>query len=392
MATAGLTLAPLPALAQTAPTPASNTPATDSIGPRELSNFNLNGTVTRPAETPPAAASAPASSRRQPAAAASSAPSTAPQGRTADSRPTARPIVRPAQVAEAPAQQPTSVAPALALDAPANTAPTPASIPDPGFSSEPASTPATLAPEQKLLLWPWLLLALVIGAGGAALLWRRHSRAAYAGGPEIDEFVAPDPAPIPPRTASPPRAPEPAAAPAPPQAPKPVGIVSSKLRPWVDLGFAPIGCVVDDQQVVIEFEVQLTNTGSAPARDVLVEASMFNAGTTQDQDIGGFFARPKGDGDRIEVIAPLQQISIRHSLVAPRQNIQMFDVGEKQVFVPLVAFNVLYRAGTSGGQTSAAFMLGRETNADKLGPLRADLGSRAFTNLGTRPLEIAIRN
>ena len=390
MATVGLTLVPLPVLAQTTPAPTSITPATDSVGPRELSNFNLNGTVTRPADTPPPAASAPATARRQAPAAASSAQSTAPQARTTETRPAPRPAERRAQVAEAPARSPTSAPPALALDAPANTAPTPASVPDPGFTSEPETTPATLAPTQTVLLWPWLLLALVLGAGGAALLWRRYSRAAYAGGPEIDEFVAPEPAPAPPRAASPPRAPEPAATPAPP--PKPVGIVSSKLRPWVDLGFAPIGCVVDDQQVVIEFEVQLTNTGSAPARDVLVEASMFNAGTTQDQDIGGFFARPKGDGDRIEVIAPLQQISIRHSLVAPRQNIQMFDVGEKQVFVPLVAFNVLYRAGTSGGQTSAAFMLGRETNADKLGPLRADLGSRAFTNLGTRPLEIAIRN
>jgi len=167
--------------------------------------------------------------------------------------------------------------------------------------------------------------------------------------------------------------------------------VSSRLRPWVDLGFAPIGCVVDDQQVVIEFEVQLTNTGSAPARDVLVEASMFNAGASQDQDIGGFFGRPKGEGDRIDMIAPLQQISIRHSLVAPRQNIQVFEVGGKQVFVPLVAFNVLYRGGNNASQTSGAFMLGRETNTEKLGPLRADVGPKSFGNLGSRPLEIGVR-
>ena len=249
-----------------------------------------------------------------------------------------------------------------------------------------------LAPTQKMLPWPWLLLALVLGAGGTALLWHRRSREAYAGGREIDEFVAPEPAPAPPRSARPPRAPEPASPPPPPAQPKPAGIVSSRLRPWVDLGFAPIGCAVDDDRVVMEFEVQLTNSGSAPARDVLVEASMFNAGASQDQDIGGFFARPKGEGDRIEVIAPLQQISIRHSLVAPRQNVQVFEVGGKQVFVPLVAFNVLYRAGSNGGQTSGAFMVGRETNSEKLGPLRADLGPKAFGNLGTRPLEIGVRH
>jgi hypothetical protein len=230
-----------------------------------------------------------------------------------------------------------------------------------------------------------LLLALVLGTGGAALLWRRRSREAFAGDGEADYFVAPEPVPAPPRAAAPP-------APAPEPAPASVGLVSSRLRPWVDLGFAPIGCAVDDERIVIEFEVQLTNTGSAPARDVLVEASMFNASASQDQEIGGFFAKPHGQGDRIEMIAPLQQMSIRHSLVAPRQNVQVFEVGGKQVFVPLVAFNVLYRAGSNGGQTSGAFMVGRETKTDKLGPLRADLGPKAFGNLGTRPLELVVRN
>jgi len=177
-----------------------------------------------------------------------------------------------------------------------------------------------------------------------------------------------------------------------PERAKPVGIVSSSLRPWVDLNFAPIGCQVDDDRVIVEFEVQVSNNGTAPARDVLVEASMFNAGATQDQDIGAFFANPQGQGERIEMIAPLQQISIRTSLVAPRQNIQVFEMGGKQVFVPLVAFNALYRAPGGGGQTSVAYMLGRETKAEKLGPLRADLGPKIFGNLGTRALEVAVRN
>ena len=381
MATAGLALAPLPALAQTVPAPASNTPATDSIGPRELSNFNLNGTVTRPAETPPAAPSTPAPSRRQAPAASTTAQQTTVPAKT-ESRPAQRPAERQAQVATAPTLPPPTSASPLALDAPANTVPTPTSVPEPGFTSEPIA-PATLVPTQRILLWPWLLLAVVLGTGGAVLLWRRRSREAYAGGPEIDTFVAPEPAPAPQRT------PEPTP---PPPPLKPIGTIASKLRPWVDLGFAPIGCTVDDERVLIEFEVQLTNTGSAPAREVLVEASMFNAGASQDQDIGGFFAKPRGEGDRIEVIAPLQQVSIRHSLVAPRQNVQMFEVGGKKVFVPLVAFNVLYRAGSNGGQTSGAYMVGRETRSDKLGPLRADLGSKAFGNLGTRPLEIGVRN
>src|SRR5262245_50784882 len=53
MVAAGLAVAPLPAFAQAAPA-ATNTPATDGVGPRELQNFSLNGTVTKPADSPPA--------------------------------------------------------------------------------------------------------------------------------------------------------------------------------------------------------------------------------------------------------------------------------------------------------------------------------------------------
>jgi hypothetical protein len=240
-----------------------------------------------------------------------------------------------------------------------------------------------LAPDEpKLLLWPWLLLAAALGAAGGFLLWRRRSYQAFAVGPEMDAFVVPEPAP----------APQPAPAPAPKAPPaKPVGVVSSRLRPWVEIAFAPLSCTVDDDRVTVDFEVQLTNTGTAPARDILVEASMFNASANQDQDIGKFFANPVGQGERIQIIAPLQNISIRTSLVAPRQNIQEFELGGRKVFVPLVAFNALYRQGSGSGQTSAAYLLGRDTNSDKLGPLRTDLGARAFTSLGSRPLPIAVR-
>ncbi|HLO19910.1 MAG TPA: hypothetical protein VK192_05400, partial [Sphingomicrobium sp.] len=69
-----LFLAPMTAFAQEAP-PTSDTPATDSIGPRELQNFSLNGTVTRAADQPPAAQ--PAAQRRQPRSQTQSDPATA---------------------------------------------------------------------------------------------------------------------------------------------------------------------------------------------------------------------------------------------------------------------------------------------------------------------------
>jgi hypothetical protein len=374
----GLWLAPSFALAQSAP-PTTNTPATDTIGPRELQDFNLNGTVTRPAETPPARTPA-----RQPSA--------APVARATDAGtapPTRRPVARPPAPArnEPPAASPSQ---SLAFDLPATTAapPVTASVqPDLAPVAEPS--PTTLATDQKLLWWPWLLLAAAIGAAALFLWRRRQARAAYAGAPSIEQYLAPAPAPVPERAPPPPPRPAPAPAPEPP--PAAVGIVSKRLRPWIDIGFTPLSCTVEDDRITIEFEVHLQNNGSALARDVLVEASMFNAGPTQEADIGRFYAEPIGQGERIETLPPLQGVTIRTSLVAPRTNIQMFELAGRQVFVPLIAFNTLYRWGNSRGQTSVSYMLGREAKGDKLGPLRLDLGSRAFTGLGSRALPTDIR-
>ena len=67
----------------------------------------------------------------------------------------------------------------------------------PGFAAEPAA--GTLAPERKISFLPWLLAAVALGAGGAFLFYRRrHGHEALAGGPQIDAFAAPEPAPSPP--------------------------------------------------------------------------------------------------------------------------------------------------------------------------------------------------
>jgi len=377
----GLWLAPSMVLAQSSP-PTTNTPATDTIGPRELQNFNLNGSVTRPADTPPATRTQP----RQPVPTAR--PTTDASGNASVAPPSRRPT------AQAPAtvrsdQPPARPGQSLALDFSTTAAPPPGTASEPAPDLAPAAEPlpVTLVPDQKLLLWPWLLLAAVIAAGALFLWRRRQAREAYAGGPSIEVYLAPEPVPAP----APEPAPPPAPTPAPPPAAPPVGIVSKRLRPSVDIGFVPLGCMVDDERVTIEFEVHLQNNGTALARDVVVEASMFNAGPTQEQDIARFYAEPIGQGERIEAIPPLQGVTIRTALVAPRANIQMFELADRKVFVPLIAFNALYRWGSSRGQTSVSYMLGREAKGDKLGPLRLDLGPRAFTQLGVRLLPTSIR-
>src|SRR4249919_1132642 len=139
MFAAGLALGPSPAHAQSPAQPATNTPATDTIGPRELQGFNLNGTVTRPAETPPAPARRPA---REPSAPSAASPSTA--STTASSRRATAPPPAPARTAPPPANPGQS----LALDLPATgAAPTvsPSALqtqPLPTDETSPAALPA----------------------------------------------------------------------------------------------------------------------------------------------------------------------------------------------------------------------------------------------------------
>lgn len=231
---------------------------------------------------------------------------------------------------------------------------------------------------------PWLLAALALGAGGAFLFWRNRSRHALAGGPQIDAFVAPEPAPAPRPAPAPPKAKT-------PPSPTGAGIVSTRLRPWIEIGFNPTRCVLDEEKVVIEFEIELFNSGSAPARAVLVEASLFNAGPTQDSDIGAFFADPVGAGDRIAAIPPLKRFTVKTQVSIGREQLQAYEAAGRQLIVPLIAFNALYRWSGGEGQTSAAYLLGRGTDSEKMAPFRIDLGPRIFRGLSARLLPTGIR-
>lgn len=400
-----LALAPATALAQEASPADSNTPAADAIGPKALQNFSLNGTVTRPADQP--AAVAPPATQKRPTKAQSqvASPTVEPSTSLTDNAPapspqTASPEPTPTRTAtaEAPrAAAPQATSSTLQQSPPSASVTTALPTLDPASGTNSASTPHStpagdFAPapgtDHKLPILPWLLAALALAAGGAFLFWRNQRREAFAGGPQVDAFVAPEPVP-----AAAPR-PVPTPPPAVPKAtpPAPVGIVSTRLRPWIDLGFQPVRCVLDDEHVTVEFELELFNSGSAPARAVLVEATLFNAGPAQDQQIDGFFTNPVGQGERITVIPPLKRVGIRTQVSAPRTQIQAYELGGREVFVPIIAFNSLYSWGGGEGQTSASYLLGKDTKGEKLAPFRLDLGPRIFRGLAAHLLPSNVRN
>jgi len=406
---AALAFAPATSLAQHAPAspPAA---APDSVGPGSLQNFSLSGTVTRAADQPVAepAAKKPQPKAQAPAASAAppppktrvaAAPAPAPvQSAAAHPRPTPPPQ-RTAEVTPQPQPSSRTAVAAPQLD-PATVAapPAPAPAAAPLFAPPPSSD-GTPAPAPPFGLFPWLLAALVLGAGGAFLFWRNRVRHAVPSGPLFDLFAPVEPAPgaeAEPKTATPPPAPKPAPPPPPAAAPKPAAPVASRvvssLRPWIEIGFQPLRCILEEQLVRVEFEIELFNSGSSPARAVLVEATLINAGPAQDEQIAGFFAKAAGAGERLAVIPPLKRVLLKNQVFVPREQLQAYELAGRALFVPLIAFNVYYQSSGGDAQTSAAYLLGRDTNGEKLAPFRADLGPRIFRGLGARPLPASVRN
>jgi hypothetical protein len=392
---AGLALAPASLLAQAAPPAGSDTPATDAVGPRELQNFSLSGTVTRPAEPQPVprsrAVQPPGNQTAEPPAPATPKPqSTARRAQTSEqARPTS---VASTQAAPAPPAASPSAAALPALTTPAAASPPPVSL-----RPELAGAPLPLDAEHRLLLWPWLLAAFVAAAAAAFLFWRNRSRHAFAGGPDVDLFVAPEPAPGPkapqPAARAPQPAPQqqPAPAPAPPKDPLTAGLVTSSLRANMEIAVHPSRCVLTDDSVTIEFELEVFNSGNSPARAIAIEGIMLNAGAEQEQDLGAFFARAAVAGNRIDVIQPISRMTFPTQVVMPREAMQPIEMGGRDVFVPLLAFNAIYRSGSIEGQTSASFLVGRDGSGDKLGPFPLNLGPRIFRGLGARALPLGVR-
>jgi len=404
LAALGLGFTPIPSFAQSVPDATSNTTTSGVVGPAELRNFSLPGTVTRPGDqaasqgaTKPASSSSDQSSpapvprvaeRRAPAA--SSDTPAVPLARTAP------PPVRPRQ--QAASSQP--IASSLGSSEPALVAQG-LSLAPPLVSSPPA-IPAPVPANAEFSLLPWLAAGLALALAGGFLLFLRSRRREAYGGPEFDLFTAGDSEPVPapaplkpspqPFTSPPPplRAPLPQASP-PPKPASTGGIVSTRLRPSLEMAVLPLRCHSDGDQVVLEFELELFNSGPVPARAVLAEASLLNAGAAQDEQLAVFFANPVGQGEPFDVIAPLKRASFTSRVVAPRSSIEEYELGGRKAFVPVIAFNALYRWSGGQGQTSAAYLVGRETKGDKLGPLRLDDSSTEFRGLAAKQLPATLK-
>lgn len=240
---------------------------------------------------------------------------------------------------------------------------------------------------------PWLAAALLGALAAAHALWRRRRRAVVAGAEQLEAFVpvepVPPPMPVPPAAPAHPRLPPTAGGTNKPSTSG--GVVSTRLRPVLELELAPARCVIDQQQAIIEFTITAMNSGNAPARDVRIEVALINAGPAQDQEIGRFFDQPAGVGEPLEVIPPMRSIQLNSRVSMPLDQVRAFEAAGRKLFVPLLAFNALFRWSGGEGQASVSYLVGREGEGEKMAPFRLDLGPRIFRKLGARPHHMQVR-
>lgn len=372
-----------------APASAQEVPDNRVVGAPELRDFRLPGTrvvpapantaepATPPASPPPAAedtGETPAPARQTPAPAAA-APAQQPQ----------RSAPRPAPPADgAPSTETIEASPAPSQEALFEGAAVDdyraedfARAPAPAAVDRPAADPQDLASGGGVM-WPALAAGLALLA--ALFFVQRRRRAALAGGEAVARSVAPEVAEVP--------------APLPRPSQAQLRKEDEALRPALELEFTPERMVATDAQAAVHFGLMVRNTGNGPARNLRIEAQMFNASAQQKQEIEKFLARPaQSDGAEAALnLQPGQSAGFRSSVVMPKENVREIQVDGRALFIPTVAVRIVYQWGNGrSGRTHGTYLIGiqNQQSPEKMGPFRLDLGPRIYRSVGGRQIEMA---
>jgi LPXTG-motif cell wall-anchored protein len=177
-----------------------------------------------------------------------------------------------------------------------------------------------------------------------------------------------------------------------PAAPRP----DPSLRPWLELTLKAERASATLAETVVNFELEIANTGKSEARNLRIDVKMFNAGAEQDKEIGAFFRTAGRESTKLNLpgIGPESTGVISAQVAMPRDEMRAMVLEEKYLFVPVIAVNALYDWGEGRtGQTSKSYVVGRELQqpSDKMGAFRVDQGPRIWRTVGQRQHSLARR-
>jgi hypothetical protein len=318
------------------------------VGNPQLRDFQLTPQrtiVTQPAPAPVVVAPPPVTAEPQ---------------RTTTARPTeARPTQTPPRQQGPTAQSPATV-PALTTQP----APEPVTEAPPQHA---APTPPPAAPSGGGIPWLYAIPVAALALLAFAFLRRRRRVPAEEGiedAPAVAEPFAPRPDPVP--------------------------------RPWLELSLKAERASATLTETIVQFELEMSNTGKSPARNLRIDVKMFNAGAEQDQEIGAFFRTAGREATRLNLpgIGPESTGVIRGEVAMPRDEMRAVVLDDKYLFIPVIAVNALYDWGDGRtGQTSKSYVVGRELEqpSAKMGAFRVDQGPRIWRTIGQRQHTLAKR-
>ena len=170
-------------------------------------------------------------------------------------------------------------------------------------------------------------------------------------------------------------------------------------RPWLELELKAERLASTNAESLVQFELEITNSGAAPARNLRIDVKMFNAGEQQDQEIGSFFRTAGRESTKCNLpgIRAGQTGAIRGEVAMSREDMRAVVLDNRYLFIPVIAVNALYDYGDGQtGQTSKSYVVGRELEqegqkSEKMGAFRVDQGPRVWRTVGQRQHKLARR-
>ena len=170
-------------------------------------------------------------------------------------------------------------------------------------------------------------------------------------------------------------------------------------RPWLELELKAERLSSTNAESLVQFELEITNTGPVPARNLRIDVKMFNAGEQQDQEIGSFFRTAGRESTKCNLpgIRAGQTGAIRGEVAMARGDMRAVILDNRYLFIPVIAVNALYDYGDGQtGQTSKSYVVGRELEeagqkSEKMGAFRVDQGPRIWRSVGQRQHKLARR-
>ncbi|WP_343343871.1 hypothetical protein WJT74_08930 [Sphingomicrobium sp. XHP0239] len=374
------------------------------VGPEQLRDFQLGRDPREAPATPPRPA--PAEPATPPPAAAPTRENIGttppPPARTItiaprESGPTVTvPSAPPATGAAPDVDLPASAATAVDEAAPVAT--------NPGAIAPRPLDQSDLGTEASAPGW-WLLVLLpLIAIGAAWMAFRRRGQGVAAPVATAAPVPQSDPTPVRPEPferSNPladlePPAPRAAAPPSPPPAAKaasaaPVGIVTTTLRPQIAMRVTPVRAAVDEEEIWLDYQVELRNTGSGAAFEVRVDGGLVNAGPDQDEAVATLFDRPPGSsgGAALPELSPGGSVQFQGRARRAIGDVRLLQAGDRKIAAPLLALR-LTRAMGRGGESmhveTQLYFVGRSGGSDgRLAPLRIDTGPRLIRDAVLKP-------